>query len=36
MYVVFTILTVAAATFITRLLPFLLFPANKKTPEFVL
>lgn len=36
MYVVFTILTVAAATFLTRLLPFLLFPANKKTPEFVL
>ena len=36
MSVVFTILTVAAATFFTRLLPFLLFPANKKTPDFVL
>ncbi len=36
MYVVLTILTIAAATFLTRLLPFLLFPANKKTPEFVL
>ena len=36
MSVVFTILTVAAATFFTRLLPFLLFPVNKKTPDFVL
>ncbi|MCI9067333.1 MAG: branched-chain amino acid transporter AzlD [Lachnospiraceae bacterium] len=36
MSVVFTILTVATATFFTRLLPFLLFPANKKTPDFVL
>ena len=36
MSVVFTIITVAAATFFTRLLPFLLFPANKKTPDFVL
>ena len=36
MSVVFTILTVAAATCFTRLLPFLLFPANKKTPDFVL
>ncbi|MCI8464672.1 MAG: branched-chain amino acid transporter AzlD [Lachnospiraceae bacterium] len=36
MPVVFTILTIAAATFFTRLLPFLLFPANKKTPDFIL
>ena len=36
MSVVFTILTVAAATFFTRLLPFLLFPSYKKTPDFVL
>ena len=36
MSVVLTILTVAAATFLTRLLPFLLFPANKKTPDFIL
>ena len=36
MSVVFTILTIAAVTFLTRLLPFLLFPANKKTPDFVL
>ncbi len=33
--VILTILTVAAVTFLTRLLPFLLFPANKKTPAFV-
>lgn len=32
----FTVLTIAAATFLTRLLPFLLFPANKKTPPFVI
>ena len=36
MSVVYTILTIAAATFLTRLLPFLLFPANKKTPGFIL
>ncbi|MCD2493464.1 AzlD domain-containing protein [Lacrimispora sp. NSJ-141] len=33
--VILTILTVAAVTFLTRLLPFLLFPANKETPAFV-
>lgn len=32
---ILTILTIAAVTFLTRLLPFLIFPANKKTPPFV-
>ena len=30
-----TVLVIAAVTFLTRALPFLLFPANKKTPGFV-
>ncbi|SCP97451.1 branched-chain amino acid transporter permease [Anaerobium acetethylicum] len=29
------ILAIAMGTFLTRLIPFILFPANKKTPEFV-
>ena len=29
------VFAMAAATMITRFLPFLLFPAGKKTPEFV-
>lgn len=32
---VITIAAVAAATMLTRFLPFLLFPADKKTPAFV-
>ncbi|MEC0369611.1 branched-chain amino acid transporter permease [Paenibacillus chibensis] len=30
-----TILVIAAATLLTRVLPFLVFPAHKKTPDFV-
>lgn len=30
-----TVLIVAAGTMLTRFLPFLIFPANKKTPEYV-
>ena len=30
-----TVLVVAAGTMLTRFLPFLVFPANKKTPEYV-
>ncbi len=30
-----TILTIAVITFLTRLIPFLLFPANKKRPPFI-
>ena len=31
-----TILVIAAVTVLTRVLPFALFPGNKKTPEFIL
>lgn len=34
--VLLTILIIALATFITRILPFFLFPANKKTPKYIL
>lgn len=30
------ILAVAGVTFLTRVLPFLIFPANKPTPKFVI
>ncbi|MWV46437.1 branched-chain amino acid transporter AzlD [Paenibacillus sp. HJL G12] len=30
-----TILVIAAATLLTRVLPFLVFPAHRKTPPFV-
>jgi branched-subunit amino acid transport protein AzlD len=31
-----TILVIAAVTVLTRVLPFAMFPGNKKTPEFIL
>ena len=31
-----TVLIIAVLTFLTRALPFLLFPAHKKTPGFVI
>lgn len=31
-----TILVIAAVTVVTRVLPFAMFPGNKKTPEFIL
>lgn len=30
-----TIIVIALVTFLTRVLPFLIFPGNKKTPAFV-
>lgn len=30
------ILTISVGTFLTRALPFILFPANRETPKFVL
>lgn len=29
------ILAIAAATFLTRVIPFMLFPGHKKTPKFI-
>lgn len=34
--IMITILVIAAGTMLTRFLPFLLFPENKKTPDMVL
>lgn len=34
--VLLTILIISLGTFFTRVLPFLLFPANRKTPAYVL
>lgn len=33
--IILTILTVAAATALTRFLPFLIFPAGKPTPKYI-
>jgi len=33
--VFFTIITIALATFLTRLIPFILFPANKSIPGYI-
>ncbi|NLF34897.1 MAG: branched-chain amino acid transporter AzlD [Clostridiales bacterium] len=33
--VLFTVLLIAAATLLTRIIPFLLFPAGKEIPPFV-
>ena len=36
LHIFLTVLVIAAVTILTRVLPFAVFPENKKTPDFIL